>query len=722
VTLIRSFSRHALAISALSWTVCVAAAAQESSADTDTEERIIATGVSTTADGSVVTYDSVYFEAYQSVTAADMLRWVPGGAELLPDTSPRARDANSKRGFGSGGDQILINGRRVSGKSNDIQAAMQRIQAGSVERIEVIRGTASGLDVRSKGTIINVVLSEALSGGAGSWRLHSGFYGGPPKPDGLISYNDSAGILNYQAAFEYGPYNRGTDVDLVEEYFAPDSGALLEHRDIHRPEMREEFILATSGNWSFLDGDVLNLNARLADNEKEEIETTEVFVTGNPDVETLLNESIVDSVQWEVGGDLDNRIGPDGLLKTRVIYSSKSSDEVENVSLGTTVPGNVPSQSMVLTDELATETILRSSYTWPVASGQSLELGLEGAINTLEKDVQLFEVLPDGTLNPIDVFNADSDVDENRYEFFSTHFWQTRENLVLESALNVEYSKISQSGIDVENSRTFTYVKPRFDLRWDLTNATQLRASFERTVSQLDFSDFVATFDNDDDQVDAGNPDLEPEKAWEAKLTYETRLSDDSGNIELQLFYNDIEDHIDKIAATNNISSPGNIGDAKNYGATIKGSFRLGRLNLEGAVIDASYTWQDSEATDPFTGEQRVMVNKPANRYSVRFRHDISAWKLNYTVDVQWNDVHYATDINFKERTEPQNARTNITIQYQLTDRLLLWFDTRVVFDWQNQRYRERYVGNIADGNLLRNEVREQTFRREHIVGLRGQF
>jgi outer membrane receptor for ferrienterochelin and colicins len=715
-----------LAISALSWTVCVAVAAQESGdnlrTETDTEERIVATGVSTTADGSVVTYSSGYFEAYQSVTAADMLRWVPGGAELLPDTSPRARDANSKRGFGSGGDQILINGRRVSGKSNDIQAAMQRIQAGSVERIEVIRGTASGLDVRSKGTIINVVLSEALTGGAGSWRLHSGYYGGPPKPDGSISYNDSAGILNYQAAFEYGPYNRGTDVDLVEEYFAPDSGALLEHRDIHRPEIREEFILATSGNWSFLNGDILNLNARLADNEKEEIETTEVFVTGIPDVQTLLNESIVNSFHWEFGGDLDNRIGPDGLLKTRVIYSSKSSDEVENVSLATTVPGNVPSQSMVLTDELATETILRSSYTWPVASGQSLELGLEGAINTLEKDVQLFEVLPDGTLDPIDVFNADSDVDENRYEFFSTHFWQTRENLVLESALNVEYSKISQSGIDVENSRTFTYVKPRFDLRWDLNNATQLRASFERTVSQLDFGDFVATFDNDDDQVDAGNPDLEPEKAWETRLTYETRLSDDSGNIELQLFYNDIEDHIDKIAATNNISAPGNIGDAKNYGATIKGSFRLGRLNLQGAVIDASYTWQDSEATDPFTGEQRVMVNKPANQYSVRFRHDISAWRLNYTVDVQWNDVRYATDINFKERTEPQNARTNITIQYQLTDRLLLWFDTRVVFDWQNRRYRERYVGNIADGNLLRNEVREQTFRREHIIGLRGQF
>ena len=159
---------------------------------------------------------------------------------------------------------------------------------------------------------------------------------------------------------------------------------------------------------------------------------------------------------------------------------------------------------------------------------QNLELGLEGAINTLVKDVQLFEVLPDGSLDPIDVFNSDSDIQENRYEFFSTHFWQMRDDVALESGLNVEYSNIEQTGIDVSNSRSFTYIKPRFDLRWDVTDATQYRASIERTVSQLDFGDFVATFDSDDDSVDAGNPDLEPERAWQYKLTYERRLADDN--------------------------------------------------------------------------------------------------------------------------------------------------------------------------------------------------
>ena len=125
-----------------------------------------------------------------------------------------------------------------------------------------------------------------------------------------------------------------------------------------------------------------------------------------------------------------------------------------------------------------------------------------------------------------------------------------REDIALESGLNFEYSKIEQTGIDVENARSFTYIKPRFDLRWDRNNMTQLRGSLERTISQLDFGDFVATFDSEDDQVDAGNPDLEPEKAWAYTFTYERRLADDAGVLEAQAFYNDIEDHIDKVAAT----------------------------------------------------------------------------------------------------------------------------------------------------------------------------
>jgi outer membrane receptor protein involved in Fe transport len=687
----------------------------------ESSERALASGVWTSADGATVTYEASFFEPYTTVSAADMLRWVPGGAALLPDNRRRGNQPE-KRGFGSGGDQVLINGKRISGKSNDISSAMQRIQASVVSRIEVIRGTTAGLDVRSEGTIVNVVLSEEVSGGSGSWQLHSGFYGDSPEYDGLVSYSSSAGKLNYLVSAEYGPYNRGSDEDRFEEFFTPDTNTLFEQRDIHRPELETQLVLNTSGSWAFDNGDVLNLNGRIADKEEEKTETTVVTVIGDPATENLLNLSLEDRLDWEIGGDLENRIGASGVLKTRLIYTNKTGDESEFVSLSSTVAGNVPSESLVLTDELATESIIRSSYSWPLTGSQNLELGLEGAQNTLEKEVLLFEVLPDGSLAPIDVFNSDSDVEENRYEFFSTHFWQVRQDVALESALNFEYSKIEQSGIDVETARSFTYIKPRFDLRWDLNDTTQLRGSLERTISQLDFGDFVASFDSEDDTVDAGNPDLEPEKAWEWKFTYERRLADDAGVLEAQLFYNDIEDHIDKVAATDVISAPGNIGDATHYGVELKGSWRLIPLGLEGAVVDLSYTWQDSETTDPFTGAKRVMRWKPQNKYSVRFRHDIAAWNINYRIDVDWWGEREQHDITFRDLNDSLNPNINASIQYRLTDNLLLWFDSKFVIDSHHRRVRERFDGNIGTAPPLRTEVRDQYRRTKFILGLRGQF
>jgi outer membrane receptor protein involved in Fe transport len=703
-------------------TASAESAAADATADSDPAQNAIAAGVWASDGGSKVTYEAAYFESYQSVTAADMLRWLPGGAALLP-TSPGQRDnQNDKRGFGSGGDQVLINGKRLSGKSNDIASAMQRIQSNVVSRIEIIRGTTAGLDVRSEGTLFNVVLLEEIAGGSGSWQLHSGFYGtSDPELDGLVSYSNAAGKLDYFLSAQYGPYNRGNQIERFERFFTPGTRTLIERREIEAPVLNSELVLNASGSWSFDTGSVLNVNSRVADLGKDETETTRVFVAGTPGDTVLKNLSAEDSIEWELGGDLEQRVGQ-GTLKTRAIYTHETGDESERVSLSSTVPGNVPAQSLVHSDETASELIIRSSYSRSLANGQNLEVGIEGAQNTLAKEVRLFEVLANGDLQAIDLFNSDSDVTEDRYEFFSTHFWKPKPDLVLESALNVEYSKIGQEGLDVANARAFTYVKPRFDLRWDLSDATQLRGSLERTVSQLDFGDFVASFDNDNDQVDAGNPDLEPEKAWELKLTYERRLANDNGVVEAQLFHSAIEDHIDNVRVTDSVSASGNIGRAKNYGLELKGSWRLGTLGLEGAVLDAQYKVQDSQTTDPFTGKKRSMSDKQGQEYKINFRHDIAKWRFNYIVTLEWNGKREENDINFRETSKSIGPRTYIGLQYRLSERVLLWFDTRIVFDSHAIRSRDRYAGDVADGMLLRHEMRDEYYRREHIIGLRGQF
>ena len=110
-------------------------------------------GQDTTDDAAIVTYDQAYFEKFAPVTLLDMMQRIPGVQEIIDKNREQRQQAarggggaenQGGRGFGSGGDQILINGKRLAGKNNNIDDTLSRVSAGQVEKIQLIRGAASG--------------------------------------------------------------------------------------------------------------------------------------------------------------------------------------------------------------------------------------------------------------------------------------------------------------------------------------------------------------------------------------------------------------------------------------------------------------------------------------------------------------------------------------------------------------------------------------------------
>src|SRR3712207_6930707 len=82
-----------------------------------------------------------------------MLRSVPGCT---------IREATQERGLGTATGNVLINGQRISGKSNDVLTELGRIPAENVTRIEILDGAT--LDIPGlSGQVANIV---AKSGGA----------------------------------------------------------------------------------------------------------------------------------------------------------------------------------------------------------------------------------------------------------------------------------------------------------------------------------------------------------------------------------------------------------------------------------------------------------------------------------------------------------------------------------------------------------------------------
>ena len=379
-------------------------------------------------EGTVVAYGTSYFETFNAITALDMLRRIPGIQDLLEAQAfgPGARQ--SQRGFGSTGSPILFNGRRLSGKANDPLDALQRIQAAQVVRVEVIRGSVPGLDIRigSEGTLVNLVLDDTLATSFGSWEAGLEYFStGKWRGRGKLSYAGDFGPFSYTISAEIDPRQR---IRFTDDTFVlpPDPEPFGRIRLVNETD-GTNYTGAVGPTYAFSNGDVANLNGLYADESRVTTQPTDSFTILSPTSEvftssTFLSRDHGGDVEWEIGGDYEH-VFSDG-DNMRALFVVTSDKRPLDINFFSTTPGEPEIQTLQqLVKADRSERILRGYYNWAVAPGHSLEVGGEVALNKLDQNNQQFENAG-SALVPVDLFNSDSKVKETRFESFTRYPWQ----------------------------------------------------------------------------------------------------------------------------------------------------------------------------------------------------------------------------------------------------------------------------------------------------------
>jgi outer membrane receptor protein involved in Fe transport len=333
-----------------------------------------------------------------------------------------------------------------------------------------------------------------------------------------------------------------------------------------------------------------------------------------------------------------------------------------------------------------------------------------------------------GNLPAAQLDNAFSEIEEVRYEYFGIHNWQLNERMALESQLIFEDSTITQAG-DVNNARSFSFLRPRVDYRFDITPTIQLRATIEKEVSQLSFSDFSLSQDNsDDDQnVQGGNPDVVQEQTWRYDVNFEYRLPEGLGVINTQLYYRDIDDVIGRIDVSaseeNLLSARGNIGAGKRYGISVEASSKLTPLGLPNALATLRIGAGDSSVVDPFLLRKRRM--RYPGRWSTRasFRHDYQPWNFSYGFNYSWSDQQGLQRVNFDlfdTERDSEEYSLSFFLEKRAFNGVTFRFDIQNANNKENCRLRTRYDGRITSGiieeieNYCRTEGVRYAFRVRH--------
>ncbi len=658
------------------------------------------------AAGSTVVYPAAYFAQYNPITANDMLERIPG----LSIGRGGPGGGGNDRGLGTGGN-LLINGQRIAGKGNSARDQLDRITAAEVESIEIIRDTSGALNVRGASEVVNLILIAAESRSSTTVELvnrlnHDDTF----ETGGSVAWSRQSG--NFQSLINVRSRPNYENRDNREVRVTPD-GQLL--GTLFETNIRDQDEHIFTANLSYSTGPhrvQLNTLASEGDHPRP-IRRDFVDFTDDGPVDSIQEESIDNKERnWELGGDYEYSFDNGSRLSLLFVANDEIRDTVRERFEAEPADQPLTKNLFIDSQRERREFIVQGNYNFSLTGSQSLRVGMERADTQLDSRLFIGSLFgseppsPDfGGLSPLrSISNPGTRVQEIRYEGFAFHNWTLSDKSSLESSLVYETSEITQSGV-VNKSRDFQFWRPSFDYRYNFTDNFRFRGTIRREVSQLSFSSFAATTNEEDRDRNAlaGNPELEPETSWNYEGELEYRLPNDAGVVSSNVFYADIDNQIGRINATVDpdepLSATGNVGPAKRWGMFNRASLRLNYFNLPNAIVSATVGLFDSEIIDPFLNNKQRTGGRGFGNFG--FRHDVTALGLSYGLDYRhsiWGG-YYDIDIVTITRNDRQRS-LDLFVQKVMFDDWTFRLESDNTLDASECRIRQRFDGTTIDGTV----------------------
>lgn len=584
-----------------------------------------APAVPAAAAGGTRTFVPADFAQFAPRNALDMLSRVPGFG---------IKEEDQERGLGGATGNILINGQRISGKSNDVVTELSRIPAQNVERIEIVDGATMNVPGLS-GQVANVIVRSTGISGQWAWRPEfRAYYTDPLFTRFEVSVSGTKGPVQYTIGLD----NRGSRSGAGgPTWIYSAAGTLMEERDeqwrsnAEQPRLSGRFVFdgpgTSKGNLNLLYGrltyDYLETGSRTTAAGAERARTVTVDEEGH---------------NYELGGDYEFALGVGQLKLIGVGRGSRYPNE-------TTVTTRFPDSTPAIGDRFTQvgderEWIGRSEYRW-TGAGAEWQLSAEGAFNSLDNASRLFEMGPGGAFDEIPLPGGIASVEEDRYEAMGSYGRPLASNVTMKFSAGGEYSKLAQAGTG-GTTRTFFRPKGELSAAWKASPRSDINVKLARRVGQLNFFDFLASVNLQDDVENAANPDLVPEQSWDFDLEGVRNLGP-LGSTTLRIYARLIDDIIDYIPIGANGESPGNLDHATVYGVEWRGTFNLDQFGWKGARLDTEAQFQKSEVEDPLTGQQREISNSLLRWGRLALRHDVpnSHWAWGAGASHQLNALNY---------------------------------------------------------------------------------
>ena len=653
---------------------------------------------------------SLIQQANRVFTLADFARFAPRSAldmvSRIPGFSISGSDSG-RRGLGQASQNILLNGQRVSAKSNDAATALSRIEADDVIRIEVVDGAT--LDIPGlTGEVANIVYRSSEIGGTYSWspqfreRVGHSILVGEVALNGRKGNTQWSASVNAERQFQghWGP----------EVVLSPEGETLLVREEYGRyPQNRSG--VAASLRREADNGNILNINASARLQHFANTIEGDVF---DPDG-TLLGEELSENdnngFDLELGGDYEFALGG-GRLK---FIGLQRFEDRPGINAFTNLAGDLTEYDA---DRLSTESVLRSEYRW--GEKADWQVSLEGAFNKLDSEAQLFFTPAGGSVREIPLPGANATIEEKRAEAIVSYGREIADGLTMQLNAGGEYSEISVDGQAGSATQSFWRPKGSVSLAWRASPTLAVNAEVERRVDQLSFFDFLAAVDIAND-VDRGtNIELVPSQRWTGRIEA-TKTFPGIGAINPFFVFAFVEDKIETIPISPTQEALGNVPKAEAFWAGVQGTLELQALGWKGARLEFNASAQKTSVEDPLLGEDRDISSVLDYSASASLRHDVKDTDWAWGISAQRNRMtpfYRLNQVSFRYNT---GWNGSLFVENKDVAGLTIRGAVHNLFDSKDAFWRDVY-SDRRDGPLAFREEQEREYGRIFSLTVSGNI
>ena len=651
------------------------------------------------------TYEPAYFAQFAPRNALEMVQRIPG--------FQISRGGGGGRGLGQADQNVLVNGKRLTSKSEDTADQLSRIPAGDVLRIEVVEGAT--LDVPGlSGQVANVITSS--SGISGVFEYEASFRDNGLAPElygGEIALSGEDGPFSWSASLQNGNRRFGGPARTI---FLGPLGEPIETGLGSRNALFDYPQLRGNVTYRFGPETVASLSGYIGHTFFSEREDEARFLADGIVIDRL-NEQRGSTPDYEIGAELTFPLGP-GSMKL-IGLEAYDGEESLNTLIDTPRDGSPARGRRFDRTGGDGERIGRFEYNWPLWNAE-WQLSGEAAFNRLDRTSALFDLAPDGTFVEVPFPGSTGGVREARYETILSLTRQLSDNLSLQASVGGEQSTIETTGANA-NSRTFQRPKGSIAFAWQPGAGFDAALTVERSVGQLSFDDFLASVSLDNDNQNAGNADLVPPQSWEAELEVAKTLGP-WGTTRIVFEQRWIEDFIDFIALPGGGVARGNIDSARRTEIESNTTLRLDPLGIAGVQIDLRFEFEMGELLDPLTDEVRDFSGGRSREVEIDARYDVPGtdWALGGGYEYNKDRLSFRLEQFFDQFEGPEFF--NLFIEHKDVAGLTVRADYRNINNGRQFFVRSVFDGPRNTSPLLFSEERTERIGRLLRLTVSGNF